>query len=202
MKLLINSQTLKKTLQILISVSLLFFSYSSWIPYLLSQLSNYSIDRSYMFLLCNGILVLLGLVGASPSETTSSNGFDGEVYHGNGLYPINYVAEKKVDSVQSVGYLENVGGKEEDVGEMKEQSVVENSFEEEYNGSWMVEEEDKQLQEEEVEEELNERLDNLNGGDIEDGHGLEELNKKFDEFIRRTKEELRFENSHRRLIMV
>lgn len=67
----------RKAIPILISLSLfaLLFSFSSYIPFLLSTFSlevllSYSTDRKYIFLLCNGILAFLitksGLIAKTP----------------------------------------------------------------------------------------------------------------------------------------
>ncbi|KAB1208731.1 hypothetical protein CJ030_MR6G003672 [Morella rubra] len=73
-----------KTIGFLLSVSLLsvIYSHSSFLPFLLHsfhvyistsplKLFSHSIDKNYMFLLCNGLLVFIvkisGLVGNSPS---------------------------------------------------------------------------------------------------------------------------------------
>ncbi|XP_042520852.1 uncharacterized protein LOC122094192 [Macadamia integrifolia] len=81
-----KTQILKKALQFLISLCVFCFllSHSSMISFLdlsfnlyfstfSAQLFDYTIERKYMFLLCNGILVFLamnsGLISSSPLET-------------------------------------------------------------------------------------------------------------------------------------
>ncbi|PIA25627.1 hypothetical protein AQUCO_11000034v1 [Aquilegia coerulea] len=193
----------QKSFKLLLSVSILFFSYySSSVSYYFHSpvstifrfyLQYHNIfDRSYMFLVCNGILVILGLVGSSSSfNDSSSTTTAGEVSNINGVYSMNYVAEKQPD-VQSV--------EEEDGEVVGNKSVIVESAKEEHNDFSIRDEE--QVVVEEEEEEDNEKFDYFTD-EVEEGNKLstEELNKKFDDFIRRMKEEIRIE-AQQHLIMV
>ncbi|KAK4577039.1 hypothetical protein RGQ29_027519 [Quercus rubra] len=181
-----------KAIRLLLSVSaltILFSSFSS-LPFLLHsfhvytistlpmKLFGYTIDKNYMFLLCNGLLGFIvknsGLVGNSHSQS------------GDNLYLNEEHGIKNGHRQQSVPELS-----ENKALDLDESKIVVMEVEEEQviaNGSLSLttvvggENELLTMQEEEEEEE-------------EDGFGLlstEELNKRCDDFIRKMKEEIKF----------
>ncbi|OVA20149.1 hypothetical protein BVC80_1663g43 [Macleaya cordata] len=235
-----KSQFLKKTLiQFLLSVVSIFsfvLSYYSWLPFSLNgylsvlsfHLLNYTIDRKYMFLLCNGILVFLARNSYFFSSSTdlhdklATRNVDQFWLKPEFSEMIDYVVEKEV-VVESVGSLENNILENEDGEEVREgQKEAE---EDEKNGTFISEdnkEEEKRVPIEEEDEEENgiliseednkedekrvpieEEEEEEGGGgqeeeeeDAEEENGslsTEELNKKFDEFIKKMKEGIRIE---------
>ncbi|KAF9664380.1 hypothetical protein SADUNF_Sadunf16G0012600 [Salix dunnii] len=173
-----------RILRFLIPVSLfsLFLCFSSGFPLfpkpmifyintgVFSFFSHY-LERKYMFLICNGILAILAKSSVSSSEPT--------------LYSAK--AEATVDDqevhVASVEPLKDIvlATEEEEEETASSQALI--SEEEEYmedNTECMVKQEEEE--EEEEEEEGNEELTST-----------EELNRRFEEFIRKMKEEIRIE---------
>ncbi|XP_039072299.1 uncharacterized protein LOC120219545 [Hibiscus syriacus] len=166
----------------------LFLSHPYWFPFLYSfnstlhdtlafKLFSHSIDKNIVFLLCNGLLVFLVKY---PGVTSSSKHDLSECVprtHPTRLQPETPLLEKE-------GALENSSVKE---GKQEE---------EEENAGFLEEDKEDQLnwsiEEEEEKEELMEGNKALS---------TEELNKKFDEFIRKMKEELRIE-ARQQLVMV
>ncbi|XP_048330732.2 uncharacterized protein LOC107415360 [Ziziphus jujuba] len=181
-KLMMNSnlQFLRRTLQVAISVSLLslFLCYSSGISLFPHSFSVYfstclfsiftrSLERKYMFLVCNGILAFLA---KSSVSSTSSSTFVGESeltvdreleYQGNeSLYASDNHDEVKTEALK----VEHEGNEEE--------------------GSWSL-----SMKQENEEDEM-EGIETGNEGVVA---STDELNKKFEEFIRKMKEEIRIE---------
>ncbi|XP_065638668.1 uncharacterized protein LOC136071380 [Quercus suber] len=181
-----------KAIRLLLSVSALSILFSSFslLPFLLHsfhvhnisatlpmKLFGYTIDKNYMFLLCNGLLLFIvknsGLVGNSHSQS------------GDNLYLNEEHGIKNGHRQQSVPELS-----ENRALDLDESKIVVMEVEEEQviaNGSLSLitvvgggENELLTMQEEEEEE--------------EDGFGLlstEELNKRCDDFIRKVKEEIK-----------
>ncbi|KAF5746169.1 hypothetical protein HS088_TW06G00335 [Tripterygium wilfordii] len=132
------------------------------------QLFSCNNDKNYMFLLCNGILVLIvknaGLMDAKKNREDRS--------------------ELQEMKAASVAYEAKGGVQEEQHVEEKSLIIVEES---KCARSMMIEEE--------IKEQRNEIVV-IDHEDDEDGFGsltAEELNKKCDEFIRKMKEEIKFE---------
>uniref|UniRef100_A0A7N2R5Z2 Uncharacterized protein n=2 Tax=Quercus lobata TaxID=97700 RepID=A0A7N2R5Z2_QUELO len=179
-----------KAIRLLLSVSalsILFSSFSLLLFLLLSfhahnistlpmKLFGYTIDKNYMFLLCNGLIVFIvknsGLVGNSHSQS------------GDNLYLNEEHGIKNGHRQQSVPELS-----ENKALDLDESKIVVMEFEEEQviaNRSLSLitvvgggENELLTMQDEEE----------------EDGFGLlstEELNKRCDDFIRKMKEEIKF----------
>lgn len=211
----------KKAIKILLTLSLfcVLFSYSSLFSSLFSTFSMklfgyyYSTDRNYIFLLCNGILILIfknsGLLANAPSGTDH--------------FRDNY-AKKIVQSHQSTGFREyNVkknaqSNQYESVSDVSSQTNAEEirkavvevdkveraiiSFTDEVGENVTLiahnEEKEKEIVEllNFVEEEEEEELVNMEEEEEEEGIELlsrEELNKKCEEFIRKMKDGIKFE---------
>ena len=177
-----------------------------------------------MFLICNGLLVFLANYSGLVRSLSLSSQQD-ELHFKN--FIASYKSEspmppKKLELIavpESIGLVENVakeeGNEEEyylinqretkkEVVEDKEQEEKDQEQEEtalehvaehkDENKYWLK---DDFLSEQEEEEEDEDENEEVGSGEM----NTEELNKKFDEFIRRMKEELRIE-AQRQLIMV
>ncbi|KAL6284237.1 hypothetical protein ACE6H2_015166 [Prunus campanulata] len=222
----IDNQLLKKATKFLLSVSVVTFCipnssllsclhslnfYFSTFPY---QLFTHTIDKNCMFLICNLLLVVLakcsGLI-RSPSpphrtndETTFKNREGGSGFESPMLETEEPAIQKEDVKVESMESAEHVAAEE---GQQSEPLInqVETDAEkaaEEYKDQKVQKPENEFIVPEEEEEEENGTL----AEEDEDGNGMlssstEELNKKFEDFIRRMKEELRIE-AQRQLIMV
>ncbi|KAL5548618.1 hypothetical protein UlMin_003849 [Ulmus minor] len=248
---LIDAQFLKKVTKFLLPISMfsLLFSHTSLLPLLhsynfylstfLYQLFTHTIDKSCIFLLCNGLLVFLakysGLVrclstSSSYEESYSKIIMDGSQSESTPMQRIEEFVDKEVVVVESTGSIESASIEEgssdhekEKVEDKQEQEQERSGFfvsnevvEEETPLEQVVEEEEdeekwakggfyiEQRGEEEEAEEEEEEEEKGFEEEEEEGNGrlsTEELNKKFDDFIRRMKEELRIE-AQRHLIMV
>ncbi|XP_050247806.1 uncharacterized protein LOC126695186 [Quercus robur] len=181
-----------KAIRLLLSVSALTILFSSFslLPFLLHsfhvytistlpiKLSGYTIDKNYVFLLCNGLLVFIvknsGLVGNSHSQSGDNLYLNEEHGIKNGYWQQS-VPEQSENKALDLDESKIV------VMEVEEEQVI-------ANGSLSLttvggggENELLTMQDEEEEE--------------EDGFGLlstEELNKRCDDFIRKMKEEIKF----------
>ncbi|XP_010270213.1 PREDICTED: uncharacterized protein LOC104606614 [Nelumbo nucifera] len=196
---------LKKFLQFLFSLSIFSFllSFTSILNNSISsdllpfQLFNYTVDRIYMFLLCNGILVFLatnsGLIRSSSPFMTDLH-YDQFKSNGHHLRPIPQAPEMELEA--SVIEKDEIDDDEvENIDGCLEKNVV--GKQEQVRNRLLLEQE---------EEESNGFL-NLEEIDEDDGEGengllsTEELNKKFDDFIKKMKEEIRLE-AQRQVIRV
>ncbi|XP_043689005.1 uncharacterized protein LOC122639995 [Telopea speciosissima] len=127
-----KTQFLKKTLQLLISICVFFFflSYSATFSFLeLSfnlyfstfsfQLFDHTIDRNYMFLLCNGILFFLamnsGLISYSSVETDKIHD-EFQRRNRDDLQRVNEMPEKKASASEEVVVLERIQTSENALG--------------------------------------------------------------------------------------
>ncbi|KAK9089881.1 hypothetical protein Scep_028963 [Stephania cephalantha] len=184
-----KSHYLKKAFTVLVSISIFsfFISYSSWLPLFVHSLnlySAYSIDRSYMFLIFNGILAFLarnsGLILSSPFQIDRHDEKAGPQY---GNLEVNYdvstenaiVEEKSNEGNEVEMVVESRGDAEQLEAEEEQEDELIDSISIAYEGEEEEEEEDESL-------------------------STEELNKKFDDFIKKMREEIMFESQ--RLIMV
>ncbi|KAF3959029.1 hypothetical protein CMV_016114 [Castanea mollissima] len=216
---LMNFVFLKRVTQLLLSVSVFSFlfthssllsffqSFNFYLSTFPSQLFSHTIDKNCIFLLCNGLLVFLakysGLIrsvsGAYPNEesfksseyglqkeaVTESNASAETVAMEQGREIDNLVKEVQEETGKSAVDEEGEAGGEESRSSISKQEEEE----EEETGSFVLEE--KKEQNESVSEFLIEEEE-----EEEEGNGMlstEELNKKFDDFIRKMKAEIRIE---------
>ncbi|CAH8384883.1 unnamed protein product [Eruca vesicaria subsp. sativa] len=192
---------LTKFIVISIWVSSLLVTHNFYLCKLTIQLVTHAVDKMYMFLVCNGLLVFVakysGLISSSNSveESTTDQTFD--------------------DHRDFDGYDEMMKLEYYSVHERRTKTFLT----EEVSTQDQETEEEKEGHEDEEEEEEEEESDEplANNGDLEeecdingetreeeDDVGMvteEDMNKKFDEFIRKMKEELRIE-ARRQLILV
>lgn len=178
---------LKRTLQFLVPISVIsflvsYFShplhfYSSIIPFL-----NQALDRKCMFLICNGILAFLAN-SLKLSGSALDHEEDGFVFRGNDC--------AQLDDAAVVEEMEmEVQHEEDDVG------APPNLAEEIEREEW--EEEGDDDDDDEVESSPSVMVEEVNEMRV----STEDLNKKFDEFIRKMKEEIRTEARQQYLIVV
>ncbi|GFZ03329.1 hypothetical protein Acr_15g0019370 [Actinidia rufa] len=206
---------LKKTLQFLVSVSVLsfLFSYSSSISHFLYDynfhfskwvypLLNRTLERKYIFLICHGIVAFYCQKLQLNQPPSPNSHFTNEFAKGD------------EDGVKTVTAMESVIESLENVSDFEE----EEEEEEERNGSSNIQVQEQQspalVMETEDEREASGLLEAITGTEHdeekeeEDASGslippsaaaeenevnvsTEELNRKFDEFIRKMKEEIR-----------
>ncbi|KAE7995230.1 hypothetical protein FH972_000051 [Carpinus fangiana] len=191
-------QFLKRTLQLVLSVSLfsLFLCYSSGCFYCfphsfsiffstsLFSLFTHTLERKYMFLICNGILAVLTKSSVSCSSSTSEQTDLG------GEYPDSDVSAMKASVVDEEVHVRSSGSAENAPFVAKREQEHEEDEEEELAEAFIAEDEGK----EEVEEEESGVV--VGPEDDEEAPPAaanDELNKKFEEFIRKMKEEIRIE---------
>ncbi|GKV19407.1 hypothetical protein SLEP1_g29672 [Rubroshorea leprosula] len=194
------------------------------------KLITHNIDKNCIFLLCNGLLVFLakfsGLISSSSSKHNNADesflGYE-DVQHSETI-----VMESQVPSLENEAVVEAENGS---LIETANKYIIEEVADRETDHKFLMEEEETQEREgfqipdgeQEDEDDENEdfseeeEVKEIEGsyGTVqeveegeeevrEEGNGLlstEELNKKFDEFIRKKKEELRIE-ARQQLIMV
>nr|GMD51300.1 WD repeat-containing protein 87 [Ipomoea batatas] len=228
---LMFSEPMKRSAtKLLVSVSVfsVIVSYISWRS---NPLLAFPIDKNYMFLVCNGILVLLAKTSLRPAVFDDLN--DGDGVHAPPPHAklLDSLLHKEAAMENRLLLLENEVLEEEeeekhvieereddedsrslmtmmivgDKGEEESDGFLKESLMEEDCRSFIMQGDDHEEEEEELDEELNnnevfievaeerERLNNLSA---------EELNKKFEEFIRKMKEDIRIEAQQQHLVLV
>ncbi|GAV79186.1 hypothetical protein CFOL_v3_22651 [Cephalotus follicularis] len=119
----LNQFSLKIATKLLLSISIfsIILSNPSFLPYIFQspmQLFSYNIDKNYMFLLCNGILVLIiknsGLVTNSQWQTHVSSRCD--LKHGN-IHRQVVESSQKTDSVAEENVFMEVDEAQDEVEE-------------------------------------------------------------------------------------
>ncbi|XP_062079805.1 uncharacterized protein LOC133784501 [Humulus lupulus] len=223
---LTDAQSLKI---VLISVSLFsfFFSHSSLLSFLHSlnfyistfpyQLFTHNIDKNCIFLICNGLLVFLAKYSGLIRTLSLSNNPQDDQSDLLSMSPTKelLVLENKDEAeVIESSTIESSHDDENVVIKEEEETVLEEDRKEhEQESEYAVlnqKEEEKEEEEEtslvHVHQEEEEEEEHTWSEDEEEdvGNGklsTEELNKKFDEFIRRMKAELKIE-AQQQLIMV
>ena len=189
------------------------------------QLFTHTIDKNCMFLLCNGLLVFVGITrsfsGSSGVDEPSKYIEDGSHYQYSDVEANErmLVVEKEVEKETSELDEQNTEAHEaieinyygKEVEENIENIIMEDEEEVKKSGISVLKEEEEPEEEEEEEEEKESEIDEiLDGENVEEEEvveeenwvlSTEELNKKFDDFIRRMKEDLRIE-ARRQLVIV
>ncbi|KAI3440222.1 uncharacterized protein J3R85_003842 [Psidium guajava] len=252
-----NSHFLKRALTLVLSISLLSFvmcyssgyalpphSFDVQFSTVLFSIFTLTLERKFMFLVCNGILAFL-LKSSSSSSGSSPSGSDldadDEVYKNqdgeeeikvsvpessevegvtaenvftiaDSEYGENNLAlaaeeeeedEEEEEEEEEKLRLQGQDKEEEDEGEQHEEQMLQetefaNTGAEEENETWVVEEDDRlSKQEEEELEECGYTRKKTESPPVATGNeemmSTDELNKKFEEFIRKMKEEIRVE---------
>ncbi|TYH04775.1 hypothetical protein ES288_A08G032900v1 [Gossypium darwinii] len=168
----------------------LILSVSVFFPFVVSFIHN--IDKSYMFLLCNGLLVFLAKFSGSISSSKYNNNLS--------------VLDDDDDEDEDIPHtVESLVLDQPKTPLSQKDEAIENSalMEETAAAEVEIETQNCSLQEEEDEGEKW-GLDPLMKNGVFVGESTEstdELNKRFDEFIRKMKEELRVE-ARQQLVMV
>ncbi|CAJ1971503.1 unnamed protein product [Sphenostylis stenocarpa] len=211
------------------SLSTLKFYFSTF-PF---QLFTHNVDKNCMFLLCNGLLVFVGITKSlsgsrsddKPSTFIKDDGSPSQfsVIEANELMlEITETEEETSELVEQNTAAEKVieaeNCAEEEVQENIEKVIVVDEGQEK-GSSLVLKEEEKELDEEteqldvgDVEEDKRSEIDHLlteesmeeeeeNVEEESSKLSTEELNKKFEDFIRRMKEDLRIE-AQRQLVMI
>ncbi|XP_061364146.1 uncharacterized protein LOC133307621 [Gastrolobium bilobum] len=230
---------LVKLTQLLVSVSLFLFLFSSsplvtflhhfnfYFSTFSFQLFSHTIDKNYMFLLCNGLLVFVGITrslsghsGVDESSQCVEGGSqspysDVEVnkpmlvektkepdehnIEANQAIQIKYYNQEVEEKIEKIILEDEEEGKEVNQSVLKEEEEEPHKETELYGAGDEDEDKDSEINEFMIEERVEEEETKE-----EEANRLlstEELNKKFDDFIRRMKEELRIQ-AQRQLIMV
>ncbi|KAL3508382.1 hypothetical protein ACH5RR_027783 [Cinchona calisaya] len=242
----LSPRTLKTVTQFVVSVSFLFSfiyysKYSSWCYFLLHSFKFYlsaiplhTLDKRWIFLICNGILVVL-LANTSDLVSSQPSGFDlpSEQYDLHTPPPADQMKvlllenaavseeEEEEEEGQEGENDEEPEEEEEEEEEEKEEGdnklslMVEDHHEEqapdEYGGEYEAYHEAEEIpyhEEENIEKDseiadfLWEEQVQVEGGGQMEKMSAEELNKKFEDFIRKMKEELRIEAQQQYLVVV
>ncbi|KAF3451868.1 hypothetical protein FNV43_RR07964 [Rhamnella rubrinervis] len=215
-----NLQLLRRTLQVVVWLSLLslFLCYSTGVSLFPNSFSIYfstylfslftrTLERKYMFLICNGLLALLAKSSSvSCSSPLSSPPLDGQSELGGQIPSSTDLSKIKesVGSKEDVPFVSEEGEENQKITEEEEEAeeqAEDQGSEYLFRGNYSEEKSEAMKEEDE---------DN-----VEDGSGLspvkqegevegtttsneelastEEMNKKFEEFIRKMKEEIRIE---------
>ncbi|KAJ7960922.1 putative Transmembrane protein [Quillaja saponaria] len=217
----IRPQFLKKLTQLLLSVSVFsfLFSNSSWLSFTKFpiQLFSHNIDKNCIFLICNGLLVFLAKYSGLFRSLSGHSRIDEPAFKYIEVISQTESLEKEVveEDIGSVqdNYMKQ-GTENEYLEEQEQEQIQESSVDDHEQGkeiSQLILEEETGIcdAEDREEDKGSERIflvdKNVQDTDVvEEENGMlstEELNKKFDEFIRRMKEDLRIE-ARRQLIVV
>ncbi|CAI8584810.1 unnamed protein product [Vicia faba] len=170
--------------------------YFSTFPF---QLFTHTIDKNCIFLLCNGLLVFVGITRSLSSGTSSVDESSNNVeYSSQLLYstieakvPVLVVKEKTTE-LKEVSDEAEKQFKDINLKERKRSSIL------------VLEQEEKPKQESRLFDERDEDKDSGKEDVLEEANWVlntDELNKRFDDFIKRMKEDLRIE-AQRQFVMV
>ncbi|KAL0398889.1 UNVERIFIED_CONTAM: hypothetical protein Sradi_2232200 [Sesamum radiatum] len=201
-------QFMKKTLQFLVLVSFFsclysyfsgfpfFFSYNLQFSTLVFPLLAQALDRKYMFLICNGILAVLAKNLRLSSSSLNMKSAEDSVKEITQLPPIKEetTVEENVASVECAETPHDVAVADE----KQTQQEQEQGYGDFRKDGIILESEEWEDEEDEDDE------DGLEASRVAEGTSAteqvidasvstEELNKKFEEFIRKMKEEIRVE---------
>nr|XP_027089500.1 uncharacterized protein LOC113710597 [Coffea arabica] len=221
---------MKKTFKFLVPVSLVsfllsyvtgfsfFFAYNFHFSALVFPLFARALERKYMFLICNGILAFLGKTFKFYSSSLSVPDFNDHDESTRKPVSESTLFAGQEDEIHACPDKTEVNAAEEKLKLQENGNEhVRVSFTSEIDqgtqaGGLMIDNEDLDLIEEEEEEVP------LDEEDMEEGGGLlcasaseeevgvnintEELNRKFEEFIRKMKEEIRIQAQQPQLVTV
>ncbi|KAK5834512.1 uncharacterized protein LOC108487955 [Gossypium arboreum] len=216
----IETQFHRKLTQLLLSVSVfsLFFSHL----YCLSLFHSFSftfhntlafkfishnIDKNFIFLLCNGLLVFVAKFSGLVSSSSQHSNLSDYHYNHQSFKSYTYIPQTESTHLDTSTPLldlekeENAGFVEEEAkgSSIDEPFVEDNEESETYEPEEEEEEEDIEESENyQPEEEEEEEEELMEGNNV---LSTEEMNKRFEEFIRKMKEGLRIE-AQQQLVMV
>ncbi|XP_040948502.1 DNA-directed RNA polymerase I subunit RPA1 [Gossypium hirsutum] len=201
----IETQFHRNLTQLLLSVSIfsLFFSHS----YCLSLFHSFSftfhntlafkfishnIDKNFIFLLCNGLLVFLAKFSGLISSSSQQSNLSDDYYNHQSFKSYTYIPQTESTRLDTSTPLLDLE-KEENAGFVDEEAKGSSSDE-----PFVEDNEESETYEPEEEEEEEEEEELMEGNNV---LSTEEMNKRFDEFIRKMKEGLRIE-AQQQLVMV
>ncbi|KAL6990639.1 hypothetical protein U1Q18_008757 [Sarracenia purpurea var. burkii] len=214
-------QLLKNTLKFVISISLSLFlvssspgishffqSFNFHFSQLLFPFLGQTLERKYAFLICNGIVVVLAKNFSLTNPSSPGSGLTDNFEKKDGVKSVSEIEaplKDKEATLESVTEsLENVSALEEEengifnihVPERESLSVITGAEDDDDNEE---EEEDDDAELEESESLIPQSSAEDEGNEV--NVSTEELNKKFEEFIRKMKEEIRI-GAQQKLIAV
>ncbi|CAO2833664.1 unnamed protein product [Amaranthus hypochondriacus] len=199
----------------------LFHTFISYFSTFSSQLISLATDKNYIFLLCNGILVFIAkysshtidtrlplLPETSPNDDLSVKAYQQSMQSStktvvleevatnnkneNRLLANAVIAEDTVEEKYVVYQITNGVVKEDVINDDEDAEYIKKKSDNWFHEELQEEEEDDEKEDEEQEQEEEEAISKMS---------TEELNRKFDDFIRKMKEELRIE-AQQQLIVV
>ncbi|KAL2524122.1 hypothetical protein Adt_09176 [Abeliophyllum distichum] len=207
-----NSEFIRKTLLFLVPVSILsfVFSYNSGIDFCFSYnvqfstlIFSHALDRKYVFLLCNGILAFLAKnlnfssssnIGENKKPVSETK--DVALPEDNEETPMKWATTASSNSE----YMKPVNS---ELPEKEKATPPPEDNDEAAAMKWATEESLEISQEEKDHKEKQEEDDDEGSGINDDTKvSTEELNKKFEEFIRKMKEEIRIEAQLQQIMAV
>ncbi|KAB2637621.1 hypothetical protein D8674_028155 [Pyrus ussuriensis x Pyrus communis] len=205
-------RTLKFVVSVFLFTSRFLQSGQCLFLHMLLSIFTHTLDRKYMFLICNEILAFLaktsinscGCINSNLSETGSSLGQD----------DIAYVADEGEEEPTSTSEEEEEVRQLQDLEKQQNGSLYTENHEEMQPEAFIAAAEDEEEEEDEEvslslmeqggeEMETQELATNVDVGDDQYGSKMsstDELNKKFEEFIRKMKEEIRIEAQRQPII--
>ncbi|GLU20602.1 hypothetical protein SLE2022_367930 [Rubroshorea leprosula] len=205
-----SSHFLKRILQLFVSIALfsIFLCYSSgfsWFPqsfnvyfstYLFSFFTH-TLERKYMFLMCNGILAILAKSNISSSSSHSESSDENYLGERVSISSSSNCIQTKPSLAEEelMAMPEEEEEQEDDINgeaEELESEPLHVEEEEESEASVVVEDDEGESQSLVKEEEPAEEAAAATTAN-EDGPSTDELNRKIEEFIRKMKEEIRIE---------
>ncbi|XP_031117437.1 uncharacterized protein F23F12.8-like [Ipomoea triloba] len=234
-ELMFSEPMMKRATKLLVSVSVfsVIVSYISWRSH---PLLAFPIDKNYMFLVCNGILVLLAKTSGRLVLRSGPAVFDDHAPPPHAKLLDSLLHKEAAMESPLLLLLENADSDALEEEEEEEKHVIEEEREDDEDSRSLMIVEDKEEEESggflkeslmeedctsfimqgddhEEEEELDEELNNeifIEAAEKEVAEererlnklSAEELNKKFEEFIRKMKEDIRIEAQQQHLVLV
>ncbi|KAJ9185155.1 hypothetical protein P3X46_004816 [Hevea brasiliensis] len=195
---------LRRNLQVLLTMSLVFFSLCFFLGFSLFPNSFYvcfntcllsflthKLERKYVFLICNGILAVLAKSSVSCRSSTSGFDFDGQL---SAVKP----------TVADIASIEDVALSAKEEEEEEEGAAHKHELQEQEGENLQKREREDLIAEDEGNDEErggslvkrnleDDKKEEGGGGGNEELASTEELNRRFEEFIRKMKEEIRIE---------
>ncbi|MBA0809813.1 hypothetical protein Gohar_025431 [Gossypium harknessii] len=163
---------------------------------------SHNIDKNFIFLLCNGILVFLAKFSGLISSSSQHSNLSDDHYNHQSFKSYTYIPQTESTRLETSTPLLDLE-KEENAGFVEEEakgSSIDEPFVEDNEESETYEPEE----EEDIEESENYEPEEEEEEELMEGNNVlstEEMNKRFDEFIRKMKEGLRIE-AQQQLVMV
>lgn len=182
-----------RIIKILLSVSVLSLVFTSLIPLLSQSLNQFSINKSYVFFFCNGLMIFIAKNSSLPSDHSSSAiDLDGVASSQHVVHPQEHDHMVAVESSDQQQHREEEEEEEEKRVVMADsQEEVDETEEEEAEEKRMIwaesQEEDEVISETEEEEETEGNNKGVWMAEEEEEEKVEELNKKCEDFIRKMK---------------